>query len=486
MNRMRTLVILFVVQLLTLTATAQSKPGYSLTFTISGLRDTTVYLGYYYGESTFVRDTARVNAQGQFTFDGKQTLPQGVYFVVLDKTRLFDIVISTQQHFQMTTSTQDYVKNMVVKDDPDNVLFFEQMLFNMERNKEAEPYIKVLQDSTLTDEAKKKEAREGFTKVNEKVLAYQNDLIAKYPTTLTARLLMTSKRVEVPESPRLTDGRIDSTFQLRYYRAHYFDYFNLSDDALIRLPRPIYSEKVNEYFDKLFPPQPDTVAKAIDALVATVKKNPETYKFLVWTLTLKYQNPEFMGMDQVFVHVYDTYFASGEMNYWVNDKMKKNLKEHADRLRKSLLGSTAPNLIMQDASLQPRSMYSIKTKYTILFFFDPDCGHCKTETPKLVDFYTRNKSRYDVEVYAVSADTSIQKMKDYIRDMKMPWITVNGPRTYVGSYHDLYDAITTPTIYILDDRKKIIGKKLAADRVEEFLANYERFQKQKTASETKG
>ncbi|MCK6617608.1 MAG: DUF5106 domain-containing protein [Cyclobacteriaceae bacterium] len=464
---------------------AQPKTGYNIGFKISGLQDTTVYLGYYYGESTFVRDTARVNKQGQFVFDGKQALPQGVYFVVLNKTRLFDMVIGHNQYFSIETKSDDYIRHAVITGDEDNTLFFDNMRFNMERNKEADPFIKILQDTTLKDETKKSAAREGFNKVNDKVMAYQQSLIEKHPATMTARLLKTSKRVEIPEPPKKADGTIDSTFQLRYYRQHFFDYFDLSDDALIRLPQPIYSQKVNEYLDKLYAPQVDTLKRAITGLVARAKKNPETYKFMVWTLTLKFQNPEIMGLDELFVHLYDTYFASGEMNYWANDKLKKNLKDHADNLRKSLIGRTAPNLIMQDANLQPRSMYALKNKYTIIYFFDPDCGHCKVETPKLVSFYTKNKARFDVEVYAVSADTSMQKMRDYIKEMNMKWITVNGPRTYVGSYHDLYDAQTTPTLYILDDKKKIIGKKIPTERLEDFLTNYEKFQKQRNGAVSK-
>lgn len=456
---------------------AQTRPGYELRFKITGLKDTTVYLGYYYAESTYVRDTARVNSKGEFVFDNKQVLPQGIYFVVLDKNRLFDFAIGSNQHFAMETNTTDYIKNMVVKNDTDNKLFFENMYFNLERNKEAEPFIKVLQDTTLKDETKKKEARDGFSKINDKVTAYQNELIAAHPKTMTARLLKSTKRVDIPEPPKRADGSIDSTFQLRYYRKHFFDNFDISDDALIRLPQPIYSQKINEYLDKLYAPQVDTLKKAIEPLIARVKSNQETYKYLVWTLMLKYQAPEFMGLDEMYVYLFDKYFATGEMDFWVNDRLKKNLKDHADRLRKSLIGITAPNLIMQDAALQPRTLHNIKNKYTIIYFFDPDCGHCKTETPKLVDFYTRNKAKFDVEVFAVSADTSMQKMRDYIKTMNMKWITVNGPRTYVGSYHDLYDAMTTPTIYILDEKKKIIGKKLPVDRLEDFFTNYEKFKK---------
>ena len=62
--------------------------------------------------------------------------------------------------------------------------------------------------------------------------------------------------------------------------------------------------------------------------------------------------------------------------------------------------------------------------------------------------------------------------------MNMRWITVNGPRTYVGPYQDLYDANTTPTIYVLDQDKNIIAKKIPAEKIGEFLMQYEKIRKQ--------
>lgn len=467
---------LSLILLLSLNGIAQ--PGYQIRMKVSGLRDTTAYLGYYYGESTFIKDTARINHAGEFTFDGKQTLPQGVYFLVLNKTRVFEFVVSQDQHFLLETSTSDYVKNMKVTGDVDNKLFFENMVFNMERHKEAEPFIKVLQDSSL-NENQKKDAREAFTKINDKVLAYQDRIIKEHPTTLTARLFKANKPIQIPDPPVKPDGSIDSLFQLKWYREHFFDNFDLADDALIRLPRPIYQEKVNEYLDKLFAPQADTLKQALTKVINKAKKNQETYKYAVWINVLKFQNPEIMGLDAVFVHLYDTYFAKGDMNFWANEQLRKNLKDHADRLRKSLIGMKGPNLIMQDANLQPRELYNIKNKYTIIYIFDPDCGSCKKETPKLVDFYSKKK--WDVEVFAVSADTSMAKMRDYIKEMGMKWITVNGPRTYVGPYQDLYDANSTPTIYVLDRQKKIIGKKIPAEKLDDFLTQYERIERLKAS-----
>lgn len=458
--------------------------GYDIQFRVGGWKDTTVYLGHYYWENTYIKDTARVSPNGEFRFSGTKPLPPGVYFLVLDKTKIFELVVGTAQKFRMETSADDYVKHMRVTGDPDNQLFFENMNFNMERHMEADPYVRILKDSAASD-AKKAEAREVFTRINDKVLTYQRDLVSKNPNTITALLVKSSQPVKVPDPPRQADGTIDSTFQLRWYREHFFDNLDLSNEAIVRMPRPILKEKINEYLDKLFAPQADTLNKAIDHLLARTKKNQEVYKYATWITLVKYQQPEIMGLDAVYVHVFDKYFASGEMNFWVNAGTKKSLQEHADRLRKSLIGKTGPNLVMQDQHLKPRELYDSKSKYTILYIFDPDCGHCKEETPKLVSFYNKNKSRFGVEIFAVSADTSMAKMKDYITSMKIPFTTVNGPRTYVGPYQDHYDAITTPSLFILDGQKKIIAKKIPADKLEDFFIQYEKFQKTQASGKPK-
>ncbi|MFM8851089.1 MAG: DUF4369 domain-containing protein, partial [Cytophagales bacterium] len=82
---------LFII-LLIVTVGAKSQNLYKIEFKIKGWKDTTVYLGHYYGESTLLRDTAVVKNE-QFVFDGKDKLAQGVYFLVLDKTKLFDFVV---------------------------------------------------------------------------------------------------------------------------------------------------------------------------------------------------------------------------------------------------------------------------------------------------------------------------------------------------------------------------------------------------------
>ncbi|HMV08827.1 MAG TPA: thioredoxin-like domain-containing protein [Cyclobacteriaceae bacterium] len=468
---------------------AQTKPGYSIDFKINGLKDTTVYLGYYFAEQAYVRDTARSNSKGEFSFNGKRALPEGPYFLILNRTPSIEIMVGTNQHFGVeldTAALRKPVGNVRFKNDIDNTLYYENLAHNAELSKKAEPHVKIVKDSTLTDEAKKKEAREALKKIGEEAQRYQDKIIQEHPNTMTARLFKTTKQVNVPDPPTRADGSIDSLFQLKYYREHYFDYFDLADDALTRTREQIYKNKVNEYLDKLYTQHPDTITQAITKLVAKAKRNPETYKFMLWLLTSKYATPEYMGMDEVFVWLYYTYYVSGEMDYWANDKYKKSLKDLAEGYCKSLIGKTGPNLMMQDENFQPRSLYDIKAKYTVIYIYDPGCPSCKKETPVLVNFYNKNKLKLNVEVFAVSIDTSMADMRKYIKDMGMKWINVNGPRTYLKvTYRDQYDAPSTPTIYLLDSNHKIIAKKLPAAKLEDFIINYEKMMKRLAANPKK-
>jgi hypothetical protein len=76
-------------------------------------------------------------------------------------------------------------------------------------------------------------------------------------------------------------------------------------------------------------------------------------------------------------------------------------------------------------------------------------------------------------------------MRDYIKEMNMKFTVVNGPRTYVGPYQDHYDAITTPSLFVIDDKKKIIAKKIPAEKLEDFFNQYEKYHKPKAPAQPK-
>src|SRR5690348_12047703 len=89
-------------------------------FKINGLKNVTAYLGRYVDDKTNFCDTAKVNQKGELIFEGNESLPEGLYFVALDQSKLFEFVVGENQYFDMKTSTEDYVKTMQVDNDQDN------------------------------------------------------------------------------------------------------------------------------------------------------------------------------------------------------------------------------------------------------------------------------------------------------------------------------------------------------------------------------
>jgi thiol-disulfide isomerase/thioredoxin len=280
------------------------------------------------------------------------------------------------------------------------------------------------------------------------------------------------KEPEVPEIPILANGRKDSTFAYRYFKTHFWDGTDFTDDRLLRTP--IFHNKLKKYFDQVLIQKPDTIIKEVDYYIELTRPNAEMFKYMVWFATNHYETSEVMGFDKIFVHVIDRYYVTGQAS-WTNKTVLENLIKKANKLKPILIGEKAPNMIMLDTNNQLVSMHNLKADYLILLFWDPDCGHCEQEIPKLKKFYDEYKEKYNLEIFSVCSDTSLVKWKKSIIKRNMNWINVDGPRTLTGDYHEQYDIITSPVIYILNRKKEIIAKRLAVDQIPQFLKNYIQF-----------
>jgi hypothetical protein len=80
-----------------------------------------------------------------------------------------------------------------------------------------------------------------------------------------------------------------------------------------------------------------------------------------------------MGMEGVFVHMVDNYYTNNQA-YWLDTAQTFRILERAKSLKPLLVGKKAPALVLEDTLGKPRSLYDVKAKYTVLLFWDPDCG----------------------------------------------------------------------------------------------------------------
>jgi hypothetical protein len=444
--------------------------GYVIRFQVKGIKDTICLIATYYGNGTFVKDTVKVDGAGRFTFTAKEDYPKGIYLAVINDKSYFEFILNNDRKFSMETDRKDLPGKMVITGSPENSLFYDYLSYNKTKYTEIQALQRlIVRGKTSKDSVKL--LNEKSDAINKDIIRYKLDIAEKHPASFVAFFINAMREPEVPDIPVLKNGRKDSTFAYRYIRAHYWDGTDFTDDRLLRTP--VFDNKLKKYFDKVLIQSPDTLINEYDILIEKSRPNPEMFKYLVWFATYHSESSEIMGFDRIFVHVVDTYYLTHQAT-WEKQSVVENLIKKANRIRPLLIGQVAPNMIMLDTSNQPVSMYSVKSNFLILFFWDPDCGNCEQEIPKLKDFYEKQKDSLGLKIFAVCSDSTVVKWKSAIRKKKMNWINVDGPRTLTGNYHDQYDVFSTPVIYILNNRKEIIAKRLVTDQFLQFFRNYMR------------
>jgi len=289
-------------------------------------------------------------------------------------------------------------------------------------------------------------------------------------------VFLASQEPEPPEAP-IVNGVKDSTFQYRYFKAHYFDKVDFSNPWLLRTP--VFESKVKFYLDKLTYQIPDSISKSCFVICDKAKaSNDEMYKYCVVYCTSTYESSKIMGMDGVFVDMVEKYYKTNQTP-WVDSVTMYKITDRAQKLKPLLLGKVAPNLIMLDTNDIFQNMYSIKARFTILCFWDPDCSHCKKEVPVLYEEYQKLKTK-DVKVMAVCTETERNKWTEFIIKHKLDWTNVADIELH-NNFRSIYDITSTPVVYVLDKNKKILAKRLPVEKLSEFIEHQIKMENKKPA-----
>ena len=224
-----------VVLSLALSDHAFGQSGFNIKFRINGLKDTTCMIAYYYSNSTYIKDTLRVDGSGRCLYKAPDDLPKGLYVFVISDKVYFDFVVNNDRKFSMETSATDPVNNMVIKDSPENELFYNYLHYNRQKYDQIQELeIKAKQYPDQKDSLKLLGDRANT--INKELINYKLGIVEKYPQSFTAFMINAMREPEVPEAPKLSNGRLDSTFAYRYYKAHYWDGTDFTDDRLLRTP----------------------------------------------------------------------------------------------------------------------------------------------------------------------------------------------------------------------------------------------------------
>ncbi len=446
--------------------------NFTVTLKTPSYKEGIAFLCYHMGKNLNIEDSSVVSNQGVAVFTGKRTLPGGIYSIVFPGKRLTaDFFIDKEQNIEIEADSAD-LSNMKVKGSKENILFQEYQKTvvaigtRMQTERMAYTYSQTKKDSLLHEE--------NYTKINKELNQFRDSIIKKLPQSLMAVFLNAMKDPEVLyRSPK---NRQDSIDNYNYYKAHYWDGITFMDDRIIRTP--FFLPKLERYYREIMPQASDSIIKDLDYKLLLARSAPDMYKFLLNWFTDEYINPKYMGQDAIFVHLFEKYHSKGVSN-WLNEKQMETISRRAYMQMSNLIGVKATNIEMVDSTGKMKALYDQPADYMLLIFWDPTCGHCKEELPRIDSIYRASWKKNGVKIYSVLSENDKKKeWVNYIKDHNIgDWIHVYETKEMEKavadaqrpSFRQLFDVIQTPTLLLLDSEKRIIGKKLGWQQLNELL-----------------
>ncbi len=473
--------------------------GQTIKIKLNNHQDTTVFLIKYQGKRLYYADTADLQ-KGYVQFDGKKQKP-GILALLLPGQKYFEFIYNNED-VVLETTYPDFIKTMKVKKSEENKVFIPYVNFITEK-KTKSAQLSTQLNSFQKGSEEYASTNEQIDKINKSVVAYQKNLCELNPSNLVGRIVKMGMDIEVPDFPEDSTEEVSSAQKrFEYYRDHYWDNVDFSFDPLVN--NPVFHNKLETFFSKNMMVQHwDTVIKYAFKFIDRLDPKSSMFEYCVGWITSTYGKSEIMGMDKVYLYMLNKYYCSKNEEgkspaFWVKEDKLEEICENLNNKINLVVGVRPPNLILKDTSdNQWVDFYSLKSDYTILYFWDPECGHCKKTTPKLGRLYKEKLKERNVEVYAIgkAIGKDFEAWKKFIVDNDLTFINAavtdklyqlakSDPNSLVPvpgdfrpkpttleslNYQTTYDIFSTPVAYILDKDKNIIAKRVSISQIEDML-----------------
>ncbi|MGN0033425.1 MAG: DUF5106 domain-containing protein [Candidatus Limimorpha sp.] len=368
---------------------------------IDNQQDSILYLQKYRGSKPIDFDTAFCR-DGRFFFESDESYPEGIYILRNSSNYpITEILIGKDRDFSLIIKDLENIESYEVKGAEETGRYYKIVA----KQQHISLNIKAL-------ESEKDSFPENVAKIDslKKVLAdFEESMKMRRKKSFINTLISSLKR----------HGIMD-----------YWDDFPFCDSRV--LTYPLIDNKLDTYFDYL-PINPETINAAIDDLVGRASCNKEVRDYILWHLYRKYFSPNYMNLDEVFIHLSDEYFSKLDIQY-LTESIKEMIMDRADNLRHLTLGAKIPEI---------DNLYAFDSPFTLLVFFDKTCQKCAQEGRKLEEICQKYPEVriFPVEIHRKNGQNLISE----------------------------YDIQSTPLIYLLDKEKRIVAKRIKAEQVEQFL-----------------
>lgn len=447
---------------------------YAIRLTLKPYKNQFVYLGYHYGKIKALADSVMLDDQSTGVIKGNTKLPGGIYFVVSpSKEILFEVLIDKDQEFSIVADKDKLPKGIQFSGTKDNTDFQSYSELAAQTGQAIQSMQEQLKKGLNRDDSIGNVKK--MRSLNDLMQLYRDSIARSNPNSFLAMLFNAMKEPVIPREPDSRAGRSDSLYAYHYFKGHYWDGVDFSDERLVRTP--FFEIKLDKYFRDLVVPNSDSLIKEIDGMLLQARASTEMFKYLMVRFVQQYIQPQYMGQDAVFVHLFEKYINTGQAGFFTQ-QYRDYIDKRAYSLMANLIGNPAADMDMVDSSGKRMRLYDLRSDYTVIVFWDPTCGHCKEVVPKVDSIFQAKWKAQGVKIYAVKVEGPDSEWQQFIKKNGLDdWHHVYQPASTTEAinkagrpgFRQLYDVYQTPVLYLLDKDKRIIAKKLDYLQLDDVL-----------------
>ncbi len=321
-------------------------------------------------------------------------------------------------------------------------------------------------DSTLTED-KRSELSTQIKNLIEKRKDFSINFNKENKHNWAGKLVKGLEPVALPYPNPQNKQEIDAN--RKYGQIHFFDNVDLTDPRFWNTN--YFDSYIDTYMKEWVEFIPDSLASAASSLVAKTKENDVCFKEMLSKLFNQSMTSKKMGDENIWARLFEDYVVDKNIS-WIDAKQMVEIKSMYENIKNNRIGMTAINIPLKTTEGDSINTSEIVSDYIVLYFYDLNCGHCTTETPRLHnELYEKYKDK-GLKIIAINIGSDKKEWVEYIQKHNLTdWINA-ADMDYKSQYWLNYDLSGIPMTYLLDKDKKIIAKKIDTKQIDTLLEYY--------------
>ena len=416
-----------------------------------------IHIYSYYGSELSEDASAPVNEQGDFKLEIKDTLPQGLYKIGIDKKNAASIVLSGESEMVIKADYgQLKAGSITVTNSRENEAY--SVLLNEWKQlatKMAGLNIKKSQISTVDPffTRKTEDIEDKMRLIIQEHNVHLLYIKETYPDTFMAEVLVNLSLVpQLTDHPDLKDSYDNERAFLHDY---FFEFIDFDDERIIY--NPFLAKKYFTYLDQYTHHTSEGLKDSVDIMLAKAEATSAVREF-----TLEYLIDTFhkKGLAELADYVVDNYIEG------CSKPLSRRTVEKIKDLKRLRVGQVAPEIVSKDTDGKTIKLSTLIGKDVLMVYFWASwCEGCEAENPDIVRLYNKFKDR-GLDIYAVSLDSDKTEWLKAIKKHRFTWTNVSDLREWESEAVEAYNVNKTPTIYLLNKEGRIMAKNLRGAELE--------------------